>query len=132
MAIDISNFYIQNDLEDYQYIRFAINMIPQDIIDEYNLEAIVHEDSYCYVEIRKVMYGLHKEAYVASAKLKRVLGLEVYTPSKFTPGLFTYKTREIVFSLVVDNFGAKYKMREDAEHWLKSIQGRYLVKVEWD
>ena len=34
MAMDISNFYIQNDLEDYQYIQFHISMIPQEIIDE--------------------------------------------------------------------------------------------------
>ena len=44
MAIDLSNFYIQNDLEDYQYIRFHISMIPQEIIDEYNLKSIVKED----------------------------------------------------------------------------------------
>ena len=35
MSIDISSFYIQNDLSDYQYIRFHISMIPQEIIDEY-------------------------------------------------------------------------------------------------
>ena len=46
MDMDISNFYIQNDLEDYQNMRFAMNMIPQDIIDEYNLEEIVHADGY--------------------------------------------------------------------------------------
>ena len=132
MAIDISNFYIQNDLEDYQYIRFAINMIPQDIIDEYNLEAIVHEDSYCYVEIRKVMYGLHKEAYVASAKLKRVLGLEGYVLSKFTLGLFTHKTRGIAFLLVVDDFGVRYTKRKDVKHLLKTIQDSYSVKTDQD
>ena len=58
MAIDIGSFYIQNDLEDFQYIRFTMNTIPQDIIDEYNLKGIVHRDSYCYAEIHKVMYGL--------------------------------------------------------------------------
>ena len=51
MAIDISKFYIQNDLDDYQYIRFAMNMIPQEIIAEYNLSTIAHKDGYCYAEI---------------------------------------------------------------------------------
>jgi hypothetical protein len=32
-TIDISKFYIQNYLEDYQYMRFHISMIPQEIID---------------------------------------------------------------------------------------------------
>ena len=54
----IQNFYIQNDLEDNQYIHFAMDMISQDIIDEYNLKAIVHKDRYCYTEIRKAIYGL--------------------------------------------------------------------------
>jgi hypothetical protein len=40
-AIDISNFYIHNDLKEYQYMRFHISMIPQEIIDEYNLQDIV-------------------------------------------------------------------------------------------
>ena len=53
MSIDISNFFIQTDLEDYQYIRFHISMIPQEIIDEYNLAVIVEDDGWCYAEIRK-------------------------------------------------------------------------------
>ena len=107
MAIDISNFYIQNDLEDYKYIYFAMNMILQDIVDEYNLKEIVCKDGYCYAEIRKAVYGLCEAGYIAKVKLKRVLGLEGYVLSKFTPGLFTHKTRDIVFSLVVDDFDVR-------------------------
>jgi len=59
--IDISNFYIQNYLKDYQYMRFHNSMIPQEIIDRYNLNDIMENDGWCYVEIRKAMYGL-KEA----------------------------------------------------------------------
>jgi hypothetical protein len=36
-AMDTSNFYIHNYLKEYQYMRFHISMIPQEIIDEYNL-----------------------------------------------------------------------------------------------
>jgi hypothetical protein len=43
-AIDISNFYIHNDLKEYQYMRFHISMIPQEIIDEYNLQDIVESE----------------------------------------------------------------------------------------
>ena len=123
---------IHNDLEDYQYMRFVMNMIPQEIIDGYNLEAIVHEDGYCYAEIRKALYGLRESGYITNVKLKIILGLEGYIPSKFTPGLFTHKTKEIAFSLVVDDFGVRYNKREDTEHLLKTIQDRYPVKAEWD
>jgi hypothetical protein len=56
-TIDISNFYIQNFLKDYQYARFHMSMIPQEIINEYNLTDIMETDGWCYVEVRKAMYG---------------------------------------------------------------------------
>ena len=46
MVIYLSNFYIQNNLEEYQFIRFHISMIPQEIIDKYNLKSIVEEDGW--------------------------------------------------------------------------------------
>ena len=104
--------------------------IPQEIIDEYNLETIVNEDGYYYAEIRKALSGLFESGYIVNVELKRILRLEGYILSKFTPGLFTHKTREIVFSLVVDDFGVRYKEREDAEHLLNTIKGRYPVKAE--
>ena len=58
MSIDISNFYIQTDVKDFQYIPFHISMILQEIIDEYNLSTIMEDNRWCYTEIRKAMYGL--------------------------------------------------------------------------
>jgi hypothetical protein len=43
-TVDISNFYIQNYLKDCQYMRFHISMIPQEIINEYNLTEIMEAD----------------------------------------------------------------------------------------
>ena len=122
MSIDISSFYIQNDLADYQYIRFHISMIPQEIIDEYNLTSIMEDDGYCYAEIRKAMYGLKEAGYLSNIELKRILANEGYVPSTFTPGLFTHKTKDIAFSLVVDDFGVKYTNKEDADHLIKTIE----------
>ena len=131
-AMDISNFYVHNNLNSYQYMRFKMDMIPQEIIGKNNLKIILHTDRYCYVEVRKDLYGLHKAGYLANIELKRISGLKGYVPSKYIPGLSTYKTRDIVFSLVVDDFGVQYTKREDAEHLLKTIQGRYPVKIDWE
>ena len=57
MAMDISNFSTHKNLKNYQYMQFAMSEIPQEIIDEYNLKTIVHENGYCYTEIRKALYG---------------------------------------------------------------------------
>ena len=50
---------------------FAMSEIPQEIIDEYNLETIVHEDGYCYAEIRKALYGLREAGYIVNVELKK-------------------------------------------------------------
>ena len=70
----------------------------------YNLITIIHEDGYCYAEIRKAMYGLQESRYITNIKLKSILGLEGYVLSKFTPGLFMHKIRDIAFLLVVNDF----------------------------
>ena len=77
------------------------------------------------------MYGLKEAGYLSNLELKRVLAKEGYLPSQFTPGLFTHKTRDIAFSLVVDDFGIKYT-KKDAEHLIKTIMDRYEGKVSWD
>ena len=120
-AIDISNFYIHNNLDNYQYMRFEMKTIPQEIRDKYNLKTIVHTDGYCYVEIRKALYELHEAGYITNVELKRILGLEGYVPSKFTTGLFTNKTRDIALSLVVNDFGVQYTKIEDTKHLLKIV-----------
>ena len=78
------------------------------------------------------MYGLQESGYLANIKLKRILGLEGYTPSKFTQLLFVHKTRDIPCLLVVDNFGVEYTKKEDAMHLLKTLQNRYPIKEDWD
>lgn len=120
MSIDISDFYIQMDLNNYQYLCFHISIIPQEIIDEYNPSTIM-EDRWCYAEIRKAMYGLKEAGYLYNVKLKQILAKEGYVPSKFTSGLFTHNTRDISFSLVVDDFRVKYTNKADTKYLTKNI-----------
>jgi hypothetical protein len=117
-------------LKDYQYMRFHISMIPQEIIDGYNLTDIMEADGWCYVEIHKAMYGLKESGFIANQELEVVLGKQGYIPSKFTPGLFTHKKRNISFSLVVDDFGVKYEKKEDMDHLVKTLGDRYPIKVD--
>jgi hypothetical protein len=128
-TIDISNFYIQNYLKDYQYMRFHISMIPQGIINEYNLADIREADGWCYVEIRKATYGLKESGFIANQELKVVLAWQGYISSIVTLGLFTHKTREIASSLVVDDFGVKYGKKEDMDHLVKMLGDWYPIKV---
>jgi hypothetical protein len=130
-AVDISNFYIHNFLKEYQNMRFHISMIPQEIIDECNLQDIVDSDGWCYAEIGKAIYGLKESGFIAKQELKIVLAKAGYVPTKFTPGLYTHKTRPIAFSLVVDDFGIKYVNKEDMDHLVATVEKRYPIKVDW-
>jgi hypothetical protein len=111
-------------------MRFHISMIPQEKINEYNLTDIMEADGWCYVEIRKAMYGLKESGFIANQELKVVLAKQGYIPSKFTPGLFTHKTRKIAVSLVVDGFGVKYEKKKDMDHLVKTLGDRYPIKVD--
>ena len=50
-------FYLGTPLIRYEYIKITIDILPEEIIKEYNLMNIVH-NGYIYCEIRKLMYGI--------------------------------------------------------------------------
>jgi hypothetical protein len=47
------------------------------------------------------------------------------------PGLFRHTTRPIAFALVADNFGVKYKRKEDALHLQQCLKSLYEVTTDW-
>ena len=108
MTIDISNMYLNTRLDRYEYMRFNLKDIPQEIIEEYNLRKLADPNGWCYCEIRKAIYGLSQCVYLAFKQLEKVLGSEGYFQSRFNPGFWLHKTRDISFKLVVDDFGVKY------------------------
>jgi hypothetical protein len=44
--------------------------------------------------------------------------------------LFKHSSRSTIFTLVVDDFGTKYKTLDDAEHLIKCPQLLYEIKVD--
>ena len=57
MGIDISNFYLNTPLERYGYMRMKLDNFPPDMIEQYNLNALVDTKGFVYCEVRKGMYG---------------------------------------------------------------------------
>ena len=78
MTIDISNMYLNTPLQEYQYMRFNINMVPQEVIDHYNLQGKIIEDGGLYCEIFKTIYGLKESGKLANMELQTVLESEGY------------------------------------------------------
>jgi hypothetical protein len=72
MTADVKTFYLNTPLERPEYMRIPIKLIPQEIIDDYKLQPLVHHD-YVYVEINKGMYGLPQAGLLANKLLPRRL-----------------------------------------------------------
>jgi hypothetical protein len=105
---DIKNFYYGTPMNRYEYMKLHISKIPAKIIKEYNLTSLATADGWIYMEIRKGMPGLKQAGRIANDRLTLHLAKFGYSPVPRTPSLWTYATRPIAFSLVVDDFGVKY------------------------
>ena len=53
MTIDIKDFYLNTPMPRYEYMRLKMADLPQDFINEYNLQAKVTPDGYVYCVIRR-------------------------------------------------------------------------------
>jgi hypothetical protein len=130
MCLDVKNFYLGTPMEAFEYMRIPIKLIPQEIIDQYNLLALV-SDGHAYVEFQKGMYGLPQLGILANQLLARRLAIHGYHQTKFTPGLWRHVTRPIQFILVVDDFGLQYVGKEHAQHLIDALEADYTVSKDW-
>ena len=69
-TLNQENFYIGTPMACTQYMQLPIKIIPQEIINKYNLNDIV-EDGWVYVKIVKGMYGLPEAGKTANYLLKK-------------------------------------------------------------
>ena len=65
MTLDIKNFYLNTQLQGYEYLRLKLDQFPEDVIKEYGLAAKVCKNGYIYIEVRKEMYGLPQAGLLA-------------------------------------------------------------------
>ena len=133
MMGDLKDFYLGTPMQpkDYAYMRIPVNVIPRDIMDHYQLHNLVH-NGHVYVEIRRGMYGLPQAGKIANDQLQQFLLPHGYQPCAFTPGLWRHVTRDIRFTLVVDDFAVRYTNDVDANHLLAALKQHYQVTEDWD
>ena len=128
---DISNMYLESWLKESEYVRFQLELIPPEIIAHYNLDQYA-VDGYVYAKINRAWYGLKQSGRIAHDDLVEHLAKHDYVKTKHTEGLFRHKTREISFTLVVDDFGIKYIDKADVDHLNRIIREKYKYKVDWE
>jgi hypothetical protein len=129
-TFDLTYFYLGAPMVRKEYMRIAITSIHQSIINQYHLLDLVH-NGFVLVAISHCMYGLPQAGILAYNQLVTHLAQYGYAPCTHTPGLWTHKTRDITFYLVVDDFGIKYTNRCDTEHLLTALQALNVVTTDW-
>ena len=70
------------------------------------------------MEISRGMYELPQSGILANKLLEKRLAKQGYHELPHTPGIFCHETRQVWFTLVVDNFGIKYVGEENAKRLL--------------
>ena len=91
----------------YEYMRLLINIIPQYIIDEYQLMNEL-KNGFIMCEILRGMYGLPQAEMIANKLLTDRLAKHGYRPCERTSGLWNNGTIMVTFFLTVNDIGIKY------------------------
>ena len=87
ITMDVANFYLGTPMIRPEFMRLTIKIIPQEIIDKYNLDATV-EDGGVYARMVKGMYGFLQAGILANSLLGKILIKARCYQCKFTPGLW--------------------------------------------
>ena len=115
-----------------EYIRINIRDIPDKIIKEYKLKGKTDTKVAVFIVANRDMYGLPQSGLLANELLEKQLNKLGYQQSKLVPGLWKHDWRPIKFTLVVENFGVKYVVKEHALRLKQTLEESYKVTTEWD
>ena len=91
LLADINLLYLNNILPDPEFMRIHIRIIPQEIIDTYDLKALVDNQGWIYMRIERGIYGLKQAGIIANQELVKHMDTFGYHPVNHTPGQWVHK-----------------------------------------
>ena len=109
-----------------------LKIIPQDIIDTYDIKALVDDQGWIYMRIEKGVYGLKQAGVIVNQELVKHMAPFGYHTLKHATGLWVHNSRKTLISLVVDDFCVQYCSTEDSDHFLNSLRAKYLITVDME
>ena len=129
-TIDIKDFYLNSKLKEYECMRLPAQLIPQEIMDQYNLHDLIC-DGFMRIEAQGGMCGLPQAGRLAHDDLITHLQPYGYKPVTHTPGLWVNEERQISFALVVDDFGIKHDLENHhLQHLINALKQKYTITVD--
>jgi hypothetical protein len=100
ITLDLKDFYLNTPMARYEYIKIPVELIPDEIMDQYNLHKFV-TNGHVVFEVRKGMYGLPQAGRIANEQLQKHLEPFGYTPCQITPGLWKHTDKNMAFAIVL-------------------------------
>ncbi len=129
-TLDLTDFYLATDLPHPEYIRIPRNLIPEKVIDFYELESFFTNNA-IYCSVHKTHYGLPQAGALSQQRLFRHLQQHGYTQIPSSPSVFCNKSGSIHFALVVDDFAVVWTDQASMDHFVRTLTLLYQVKVNW-
>ena len=108
-----------------------IALFPAHIREKYQLQGDRVKNNFVFLEIRKAIYGLPQAGILANKLLRSRLAPDGYYKVSHTPGLWRRVTRPVQVTLCVDDFGVKYIGKENADHFINTINKHYTCSEDW-
>ena len=87
LFVDIKKIYLNNILPDPEFMWIPLKIVPKEIINTYDLKALVDNQWWIYMRIGKFVYGLKQAGIIANQELVKHVAPFRYHPVKHTPGL---------------------------------------------
>ena len=112
----------------YDYMKISLAILPEETIAQYNLLQLA-SNRWLYLEICKGMPGLKQAGLIMNNRLKIHLAKFGYSPVTRIPSLWKHATKDICFSLVVDNFGVKYVSKDTVDHLIQALKKLYTISI---
>ena len=111
-------------------MRIHRSKLPREAILKHRLDSLFHDDC-IYFEVRKCLYGLPQSGKLSQTRLVNHLSSHGYHQLPNVPCLFKHATRNITFSLVVDDFGVSYQHPSDFQHLVETLKSNdYLLTIQ--
>jgi hypothetical protein len=131
MTGDLKGFYLGTDLDKFEYARIPIHLIPHHIIKLYYLKDKII-NGHVYAEARKGVYGLPQAGRLANECLTKYLAHLGYIPGAHTHGFWKDTKSDLMFTLVIDDFGVRYTNKADAARLMHDLKQQYKVSEDWE
>ena len=114
----------------YECMKLALACIQEEIIEQYSLRTL-SSDGWVYLDTRKGMPGLKQVGRIANDRINSHLAHFGFSPVPRTQALWKHDRKPILFSLVVDDFGVNYIVKENNDHLIQALQKLCTISIDW-